>query len=247
MKFPEPEDWQTIVKGNENFPQLIDLEALVADQAKLNKTLEVISRPKADAKRSLFVANLLKETERVFANWQSQIFVGLGRPKAFRKVAKSQYAHLFKISVRALEGGFTPADHFKHWTNIARAGKANPTGVVTLPYLASEQVLSETAAKVAFYGREKLWVNQLQDSFKAKKGPPAKDPNSFANANDLDGRVRPALEGAGFDTSRFDDRGLITVQKTAKALAKGRRVRCSEEISKLANWLAENVFGGSSV
>ncbi len=67
--------------------------------------------------------------------------------------------------------------------------------------------------------------------------------HGFSDEHELDSRLRPALEAAGFETVLYNDRHLLTIQKTAQAIAHGARLFVGAEMKPMVDWAAARLYG----
>jgi len=77
-------------------------------------------------------------------------------------------------------------------------------------------------------------------------GEPAKEEgqkkHGFSDVGELERGLRAGLEGAGFSVKKYDDRFLLTIQKTAAAVASGSNIYVSSEMKPLVDWTVKNLY-----
>jgi len=76
--------------------------------------------------------------------------------------------------------------------------------------------------------------------------PSTPSSHGFSDLRQLDARLRPALERAGFETQAYNDRHLLTIQKTAIARANGARIFVGADLKAMIDWASRNLYGKES-
>jgi hypothetical protein len=79
------------------------------------------------------------------------------------------------------------------------------------------------------------------DGSKRSRSKPAVG-HGFSDESELDNRLRPGLERAGYETHMYNNRYLLTIQKTAQAIASGARLFVGAEMKPMVTWAARNLY-----
>jgi hypothetical protein len=154
-----------------------------------------------------------------------------------------------KIGVSCIQNGITPRQLLEYWSirivNFAEG--VFQQKFPTLPFLSSSYAIEQVVVAVFenTQGKAKHW---RPGDFE-KEAATQSSVHSFFNTNELDKRLKVGLFKAGFITDgngcKYDDRFLLTVQKTAIAISAGKDVFCGGELKKMVEWALVNLYCAS--
>ena len=218
-KVPHPTDWNMIRQGDTQFPSLFDFEKAVKDSAYSDSCI-------ADLEGTSTVQRaqgklIMDEVARQYANWRNQIHMAAskaGRSRFFRIPVKDRPKLKF-LALECLRSGYAPTDHFQRIWNRANIGFIKYDALMAFRYMFYEATIEDTSSQVELYGRHSFWKAR-QNSSTQKTG----QTHSFSDTSQLHAELRPLLTREGFDTSALTDRELMTIQSSAKNLAKASKV-----------------------
>lgn len=139
---------------------------------------------------------------------------------------------LEQLCIGCLERGITPRQVLEYWHSRVNDFTHGSLRVPTIRFISSVNNLDQVAA--SNIGVPKLSSGKLKT---------ATERNSFSDIEGLDVRLRPGLERAGFDTTMFNDRYLLSVQHNAIGIASGHDLLIPDgRFGKMIHWAAENLY-----
>lgn len=194
--------------------------------------------------RNRTIKKLGKEFGRIYKRYRNMLLDSRGCITRFMMPPDSD-KYCQKAALQCIYNGITPRQLLEYWDNHIN-DFAN--GSFTKPYpplsFLSSNFASEQVAMALFEetnGGTKKW--SVGDFSKNSKGN-KKDTHSFFDTEQLDRRLRPGLLDAGFELGdKYDNRYLMTVQKTAMAIANGKKIFVSGKLKEMTDWAVDNLYG----
>jgi hypothetical protein len=214
---------------------IISFDPKTKDHAAIIKILE---KKPANKLRKAVMAKLTSEMGRIYHRYliMRKNANNLARTDAIDPALYARYAG--HVAVRCLYQGITPRQLLEYWeehlSDFANCDLKYPTlSFLSGPH-AAEQVASAVFEETG--GGKKKWK---PGDFKRRKD----DSHSFSDTDTLDKRLRRGLVKAGFNVRACDDRYLMTIQQTARTIAKGHKIFVSEPIRGMVEWAVEHLYG----
>lgn len=219
-----------------------DLEIITFNprNKKHKKHLQILRLNPRNSKRQKLVSRLETEFCRLYSRYRRAAERALERTTVVYEVQDKERKYAALAAITCLQKGVTPRQVFEYWhENIKHFKRANTMTIPSLSFLSSAANIDTVACSL---------VPDKDDP--KKKRVKVKEPeirpsfgNSFSDTSGLDVRLRERLTKAGYDTTKYNDRYLMTVQKTGLALAMGRDIFVPEsEIGEMSRWVAENLY-----
>jgi hypothetical protein len=186
------------------------------------------------------IRKLSSEFARIYRRYRNMIQDVRGLESRFMMPPDSG-KYCGKIAVQCIYNGITPRQLLEYWDeNIGNFAN----GIFTTPYptlsflsgiFAAEQVA------IALYESTSGIVSKWRTGDFKKADTTT---HSFFNIKELDHRLKEGLKKAGYDVGvKYDDRYLLTVQKTAMAIANGKNLFVGGELKKMVKWAIKNLYG----
>lgn len=184
------------------------------------------------------------EFARIYIRYRNLINSARKRESRF-VMAPGSEKYCAKIAVQCIYNEITPRQLLEYWDeNIKHFHpKTFKHPYPTLSFLcgtyASEQVAAALFEKTD--GGRKKWKSgdfSRVDSDKTNS-------HSFFNTSELDNRLKAGLVEAGYEigpNTKYDDRYLITIQKTAIAIANGKKLFVSGAMRGMVRWAVDNLY-----
>jgi len=219
-----------------------DLEIVTfnPDNPKHRKHISILKLNSRNSKRQKLVSRLETEFCRLYSRYRRAAERALGRTTSVYDVMDKERKYASVAAILCLQRGVTPRQVFEYWhTNIKHFKRANTMTIPSLAFLSSPANIDTVACSIVQDKNDpsKRYVKVKEPEVRPSFG------NSFSDTSGLDIRLREQLTKAGFDTTKYNDRYLMTVQKTALAIAMGRDIFVPEsEIGEMAKWSAENLY-----
>lgn len=178
---------------------------------------------KYDPNRNFYLNKMGTEVLRIYTTYRREIH----RAYVIDAREKKYACSLAELCIRNC---VTPQLVIQYWHE--HIGEFTDMKFPPLFFLASAANVSRVAC-----------VDFEKKAVKPKK--PADAPverHSFSDLGQLDKRLRAGLEEAGVDTKGYNDRHMLSVQKTAVAIAKGYTMFVSPVMKEMVDWAAENLY-----
>jgi hypothetical protein len=188
-----------------------------SDDPKRPALLKVLERDARDRTRQACVRKLGVEFSRIYERYRAACNRRDGRlGSVFRSALASEKHRQYceEIAILCVELAVTPRALLEYWDkNI----KDFTDGQVTIPPLA----FLKSASAVDRVACSALGSLGKSDEGRERAKKNTSDRNPYADLSRFDSRLRHMLESVGFDTTRYNDRYLLSVQHNALAVARG--------------------------
>jgi hypothetical protein len=197
--------------------------------------------------RTITIRKLGKEFARIYIRYRNMLLKSKGSNSRFNLSPGSEEL-CQRAAVQCIYHNITPRQLLEYW-DVHISEFANGTFVKPYPPLsfltsvyASEQV--EMALFEETSGGTKKWSSG--DFNKHNSDNDYKNnSHSFFDVEQLDKRLRHGLIDAGFDLGdKYDNRYLLTVQKTALAIVHGKKIFVAGKLKEMVDWAIDNLYGG---
>ena len=196
--------------------------------------------------RTITIRKLGKEFARIYIRYRNMLLKSKGSNSRFNLSPGSEEL-CQRAAVQCIYHNITPRQLLEYW-DVHISEFANGTFVKPYPPLsfltsvyASEQV--EMALFEETSGGTKKWSSG--DFNKHNSDNDYKNnSHSFFDVEQLDKRLRHGLIDAGFDLGdKYDNRYLLTVQKTALAIVHGKKIFVAGKLKEMVDWAIDNLYG----
>jgi hypothetical protein len=195
--------------------------------------------------RNSIIKKLGSEFSRIYCNYRNLIQTARGRESRFM-MPPGHEKYCEKIALQCIYNEITPRQLLEYWDEHIKdfAERTFNHPYPTLSFLsgvyASEQVAAALYSSTE--GGTQRWKSG--DFHKGRKSVPPSGSHSFFDIEGLDEDLKSGLRNAGFDVGgKYDDRYLLTVQKTARAIARGKKLFVGGILKKMVDWAVENLYG----
>jgi len=215
------------------------LDELAPDEADyVRKMIGDTTNPK----RGKVLERYADEVKRQFANFRNYVKSGyvIDPSPGFTKHAKA-------FAIGCLCNGLTPVECFRYWHEEGASWAKIDNPGASLSFMSRATNIEQISAAGSTRGKAKAAKEKAAKS-KTKIIGHAYDPD------DIHPELRAGLVEAGFDLTTgsgidgneaWSDRALMTVQRSAETLVKGKSLWMPMDMRKMARWAAENIFGGT--
>ncbi len=196
--------------------------------------------------RKITIEKLGKEFARIYKRYRNLIQTARGRESKFVMPPEHE-KYCEKIALQCIYQGITPRQLLEYWDehikNFAKSSfkmQYPPLSFLSGVY-ASEQVAAALFSTTN--GGTRKWKSG--DFRKDKNDTNSNNSHSFFDVEELDIKLKKGLIKAGFDIGgKYNDRYLLTVQKTAMAISDGKKMFVGGELKKMVDWAIDNLYGG---
>jgi hypothetical protein len=197
--------------------------------------------------RTRTIRKLGKEFARIYIRYRNMLLKSKGSDNRFILSPGSEEL-CQKAALQCIYHDITPRQLLEYWDiHISEFAPGNfvkpypPLSFLTSVY-ASEQVSMALFEKTT--GGSKKWssgdFNKQYDDKNYKNNS-----HSFFDVEQLDKRLRHGLIDAGFNLGdKYDNRYLLTVQKTALAIVHGKKIFVAGKLKEMVDWAIDNLYGG---
>jgi len=185
--------------------------------------ISILERSDRDSKKKALVKKLASEFGRIYSRYRRMLQKKRGSKPTYL-LPKQERKYAGRAAEWCIRKSLTPRQVLEYWhANIGNFADNRMT-IPPLVFLSGPANIDTVACA------------ELEEPKKKNAG------HGFSDERELDYRLRPGLENAGFETHMFNDRYLLTIQKTAQAIAKGARLFVGSEMKPLVNWAAKNLY-----
>lgn len=197
---------------------------------KRKKMIEILDQSDANPVKRSIVEKMASEWGRIYSRYRRMLQKQKGNvPTYLLPPQERKYAA--KAAEWCIRKGVTPKQVLVYWhLNIGNFAEKK-MDIPPLVFLSSPANI-DTVACASLDGLE-AEAKQSKDIG-----------HGFSDKHELDHRLRPALEAAGHETILYSDRHLLTIQKTAQAIAKGARLFVGAGMKPLVDWASTHLYEG---
>lgn len=201
--------------------------------------LKILKLNPRNEKRKQLVKRLESEFCRLYSRYRRAVERSNGRATARYEIYDGERKYAAAAAVLCIQRGVTPRQVMEYWSKQIKYFSKNSTmKIPSLSFLSSPANIDTVACSVVYEGDSKTNRQIQEPVIKPKHG------NSFSDTTGLDMRLRKELEKAGFKTTEYNDRYLLTVQKNAIALSMGKNIFIgSGPLRDMSIWASKNLFG----
>jgi uncharacterized protein YndB with AHSA1/START domain len=184
------------------------------------------------------------EFSRIYTRYRNLVNIARNRESRFAMPPSSE-KYCSKIAVQCIYNEITPRQLLEYWDeNIKHfANKTFKHPYPTLTFLSGVYAAEQVAAAVFENtdGGKRKWKSG--DFTKTDNSKTAS--HSFFDVRELDVELKEGLVEAGFEIgagTKYNDRYLLTIQKTAISIAKGKHIFVTGVMKDMVNWAVENLY-----
>lgn len=182
--------------------------------------------------RKVVLKKLVTETSRIYERYRRNELKSRGFSGSGFVVPGNQQPKLEQIAIGCISLGITPRQVLEFWHGRVADYTHGQVQLPGLGFLSHFANLDAVACSGT--GTVKASKAELRT---------AEDRNPFSALAGLDVKLRGALERAGFDTTAFNDRYLLSVQHNAIAIASGKNLFVADgKFGKMIRFAAENLY-----
>jgi hypothetical protein len=196
---------------------------------KRKKMIEILDQADSHPIKQQVVEKMASEFGRIYSRYRRMLQKQKGNAPSYL-LPPQERKYAAKAAEWCIRKEVTPKQVLVYWhLNIGNFAEKK-MGIPPLVFLSSPANIDTVACSS---------LDELEDEGK----PPKAVGHGFSDTRELDHRLRPALQRAGFETVLYNDRHLLTIQKTAQAVARGVRLFVGAELKEMVDWAAENLYG----
>lgn len=187
--------------------------------------MDVLSARRPNKDRNQLERKLEREFIRVYMRHRHKL-----DPNA--RVMPSEHKYARAAAVACIFKSITPTQLIEYW--VDNIGNFTGMNFPPLSFLSGPGNVDRAAVEVSF--------SRPKRRKRKRRGRRTESPEVHAYSGELDSRLRPGLEAAGFDLSRFSDRFLLSVQTTAVSRAAGKDMFVSSKMKPMVQWAVDNLY-----
>jgi len=197
------------------------------------KLIEILDRPPRNPTKLAILKKMASEFGRIYSRYRRELQKEAGnKPSYLLPDEERKYAQ--RAAEWCIRKEVTPRQVLTYWHYHIANFAERTMRIPPLIFLSSPANI-DTVACASLEDESAGW----------KAGKPksaAPKTHGFSDETQLDPRLRKALEKAGYSTTAWPDRYLLTIQKTAEAIAKGARMFVGAEMKPMVDWAVENLY-----
>lgn len=213
-----------------------------AKSKKRKKILEALERKPQSRLRQAIIKKLSSEMGRIYARFRVMLQRSKGNKPTYALSPALQQRYCSEIGIQCLYNGITPRQLLEYWHEHIRDFADGDMKFPPLSFLASP-FAAEKVASVLYEHTQGGKDSWHPGDFK-RKVESGEVAHSFSDTGQLHKNLRRGLERAGFEVGRYSDRHLMTIQVTARSIAKGHKIFVGENMRGMVMWAVDNIFGG---
>lgn len=188
--------------------------------------IEILERSDRHAVKKALVGKLASEFGRIYSRYRRLLQKRKGNRPTYL-LPKQERKYAARAAEWCIRKELTPRQVLEYWHENIGNFAEHKMSIPPLVFLSGPANI-DTVACAAL------------DSEKTKPKPAVG--HGFSDESELDYRLRSGLERAGYETHLFNDRYLLTIQKTAQAIANGARLFVGAEMKPMVDWAARNLY-----
>lgn len=188
------------------------------------RMIEILDRKPSDPEYKAMVAKLGIEFLRIYSRYRRTLDI------SYHTIDKEK-KHAQAAGVLCIYKNITPVQLIAYWAE--HVGDFTELKFPPLTFLTSPGNVDQAACEVVLKTTPKRTTGARSVA----------ESNAHSNVADLDPRLRPGLEAAGYDLKQYDDRWLMTVQCAARGIAMGFDMFVSSKLRPMVKWAVENIYG----
>lgn len=202
--------------------------------AERREYIAILDRPRSSPLRRRLIAKIEEQVGRLYTRYRRGFNPTWEMDDRERK-------YMSEFGVLCLRRGITPSQFLDYWRiNIKTFADGNMN--IIPPNLVSSPAFVETVvctADVQTGGGKRNW--------KASKYHEDPAPvHSYDDPSHLNKKLRSGLESAGFDTSAYSDRDLLSIQSAAVHRANGMDIFVGKPMREMVKWASEHIYSKRS-
>lgn len=198
--------------------------------AERREYIAILDRPKSHPLRRRLVSKIEEQAGRLYTRYRREF-----NPTWEMEDREREY--MSRFGILCLKRGITPTQFLDYWrVNIKTFANANLD--IIPPNLVASPALVDTVACTASAdtnGGKRKW----KPTRHREEPVPV---HSYDDTSRLDKRLRKGLESAGFNTSAYSDRHLMSIQSAAIHKAKGMDIFVGGAMRPMVDWAAKNIY-----
>lgn len=196
-------------------------------------------------RKEKLIEKLGSEFARIYQRYRNLLLSSKGRKPVFL-LPDTWMKECKNIAVMCVLNAITPRQLLEYWGNRLEhfAPGTFPFKFPTLNFLQSSFAIEQAVSAVYESTNGKINTWKPGDFSNNKK----EDAHAFFDTNSLDKKLKDGLKKAGFDVGdgsgyRYNDRYLLSVQKTAMAISTGKSLYVGGEMKCMVDWALDNLYG----
>ena len=199
---------------------------------KRKQLIDILNQsPKNPLTREI-IKKLGSEFARIYSRYRRLLQKEAGNQPTYL-VNPKEIKYATAAAEHCIRKGVTPRQVLAYWHHHIRNFSDAKMLVPPLVFLSSPANIDTVACSD---------LAKIEDTNERELNKIPKHGNSFSDVSRIDTRVRPTLERAGFVTSEYNDRFILTIQYAARSLALGYNLYVDDDIRGMANHLAKTLY-----
>lgn len=192
-----------------------------------DRMIEILNKRSMNPIKKKLLEKLKTKFAWSYVIYRRQLQEIAGRKPSYR-LPEDEMKFAERAAVHCIKFGVTPRQVLKYWhENIGNF--KNDMVIPPISFLSAATTIETVAC------------SDLKELEKPKVKL-SKFGNSFADLDQYDPRVRDTLEKGGYDTKKYSDKYLMSIQFAAKAFALGADLFVEKTIRPMAKYLAKTLY-----
>jgi hypothetical protein len=221
-------DWSKLEQDLRNNPRI----TFSPSEKQRRQYVEIFNRSNRSLERQELLKKFGSEFGRIYSRYRRMLQKQSGVQPTYA-IFDREARYCAPIAELCVRKGITPRQLLSYWHNhIGDFSDAN-MNIPPLSFLSSPANVDTVACSD---------LKELEPNEQAKRMSPGA--NSFSDMKLYDGRVRQTLQKAGYNTIKYSDRDLMSIQFSARAIAQGIDMFVDDELRPMAEHLAKTLYKG---
>jgi len=206
-------------------------------KAQRQEWITTLKLPNNSTEKRELLAKLGTEFSRIYTRYR-KMYEGTRGTLRNYEVFKKEKRYCRTIGAECIMRHVTPRQLIEYWhANIKDFAGMSNQDLPSLVFLSGGSNVEKVYLELP---KDRKWKSG--DFIKAKQKQ--SNVHGFSDVTQLDVRIRAGLKAAGFDIRLVSDRYLITIQKAAATLARGKTLFVSSDLKPMVDWVIDNLLGG---
>lgn len=194
--------------------------------------IEIADRSNRDHTKKRLLNKIASEAVRIYTRYRRNLLKENGRDPGQYQMPREEKKYAKRFGEYCIRKGVTPQDALAYWHHNIRNFAQRNLKIPSLVFLSSPANIDTVACAPIGKGKQ------------GRPGDSAPRTHGFSDESSLDVRLRRGLMKAGLVESTVDVRFLLTVQRTAEAIADGAPLFVAAEMKPAVRWAVDKLYGG---
>lgn len=221
-------DWSKLEQDLRNNPRI----TFSPSEKQRRQYIEIFDRSNRSLERQELLKKFGSEFGRIYSRYRRMLQKQSGTQPTYT-IFSREARYCAPIAELCVRKGITPRQLLSYWHNHIGDFSDTKMNIPPLSFLSSPANVDTVVCSD---------LKELDPKEQAKRMSPGA--NSFSDMKLYDGRVRQTLQKAGYQTNKYSDRDLMSIQFSARAIAQGIDMFVDDELRPMAEHLAKTLYKG---